>query len=84
MIKKKLFVGGLGDDMDSNKLLKVFSEYGEVEEAKVIRDRDSGESRGFGFVTMADAVGAVIAHDWGDGEEIGESTLNIEVARSRR
>ena len=49
---KKLFVGGLSWEMTDANLKKVFSAFGEITEAKVITDRDTGRSRGFGFVTF--------------------------------
>jgi RNA recognition motif-containing protein len=51
---KKLFVGSLSWDTNDTKLLQAFSRFGEITEAKVITDRDSGRSRGFGFVTFED------------------------------
>jgi cold-inducible RNA-binding protein len=50
---KKLFVGGLSWDTTDASLRKAFALYGEITEAKVISDRDTGRSRGFGFVTFA-------------------------------
>jgi len=49
----KLFVGGLSWDTDDRSLRTRFEEYGTVEDAIVIRDRDTGRSRGFGFVTFS-------------------------------
>ncbi len=49
---KKLFVGGLSWGMTDADLRKAFASYGEITEAKVITERDSGRSRGFGFVTF--------------------------------
>jgi len=49
---KKLFVGGLSGDTTDASLRKAFESHGEVREAKVITDRDTGRSRGFGFVTF--------------------------------
>ncbi|CAI2177405.1 8738_t:CDS:2 [Funneliformis geosporum] len=49
----KLFVGGLSWGTDDRSLRSRFEEYGTVEDAVVIRDRDTGRSRGFGFVTFA-------------------------------
>lgn len=49
----KLFVGGLPFDMDDQELQAVFADYGTVSSAKVIMDRDTGKSRGFGFVEFA-------------------------------
>ena len=50
---KKLFVGGLSWDTKDEGLRQAFASYGEITEAKVITDRDTGRSRGFGFVTFA-------------------------------
>jgi cold-inducible RNA-binding protein len=50
---KKLFVGGLSWDTTDATLQKAFALFGEITEAKVITDRDTGRSRGFGFVTFA-------------------------------
>ena len=49
---KKLFVGGLSRGTTDEDLRKAFASYGEITEAKVITDRESGRSRGFGFVTF--------------------------------
>ena len=51
----KVFVGGLSWDTNDEGLRNAFAGFGEVVEAKVITDRDTGRSRGFGFVTFADA-----------------------------
>ena len=50
---KKLFVGGLSWGMTDEGLKQAFAPYGDITEAKVITDRDTGRSRGFGFVTFA-------------------------------
>lgn len=51
-MRKKLFVGGLSWSTTDESLRRVFKEFGTVEEAKVVRKRDTGRSRGFGFVTF--------------------------------
>ena len=53
----RLYVGNLPWDVDNARLEQVFSEHGKVVDARVLFDRDSGRSRGFGFVTMADETG---------------------------
>lgn len=53
----RIYVGNLPWDVDNARLEQVFSEHGKVVEARVLYDRDSGRSRGFGFVTMADETG---------------------------
>ncbi|NP_001280087.1 cold-inducible RNA-binding protein B-like [Callorhinchus milii] len=50
--ERKLFVGGLNFNTEEQSLEEVFSEYGQVSEVRIIRDRDTGTSRGFGFVTF--------------------------------
>ena len=51
---KKLYVGNLSYSVDNGQLEDMFSQYGTVRSAEVIQDRDSGRSKGFGFVEMAD------------------------------
>lgn len=51
----KIYVGNLPYNMDESALQTLFSEYGEVVEAKIITDRETGRSKGFGFVTFNDA-----------------------------
>jgi heterogeneous nuclear ribonucleoprotein A1/A3 len=52
-MSRKLFVGGLSWSTDNDSLRGAFERYGQIEDAKVIFDRDSGRSKGFGFVTYA-------------------------------
>ncbi|MBI5508598.1 MAG: RNA-binding protein [Deltaproteobacteria bacterium] len=54
----KLFVGGLSFNTTDDGLREGFARFGEITEAKVITDRDTGRSRGFGFVTYTDAQSA--------------------------
>ncbi len=54
MILLKLYVGNLPWSIDDQKLNELFSQYGAVTSAMVIKDRETGRSRGFGFVEMAD------------------------------
>ncbi len=55
---KKLYVGNLPYSVTNDSLETMFAEFGEVRSAQVIQDRDTGRSKGFGFVEMADANGA--------------------------
>ena len=57
----KLYVGGLSWNTDDSGLKAAFEQYGEVTEAKVITDRESGRSRGFGFVTFTEEASASAA-----------------------
>ena len=83
-MSKKLFVGGLSWGTDDNGLRAAFEQYGEVLEAKVITDRDTGRSRGFGFVTFAESADADSAMDEMNGSELDGRTLNVNEARDRR
>jgi len=83
-MSKKLFVGGLSWDTDDHGLRTAFEQYGEVTEAKVISDRDTGRSRGFGFVTFADGGSADNAIEQMNGATLDGRTLNVNEAQDRR
>nr|KJB28117.1 hypothetical protein B456_005G028100 [Gossypium raimondii] len=65
---KKLFIGGLSYGTDDQSLREAFSGFGDVTEARVIADRDTGRSRGFGFVNFADDESASNALSAMDGQ----------------
>lgn len=79
----KLFVGGLSWDTDDRGLRTAFESFGTVVEAKVVTDRDTGRSRGFGFVTMADQGEARRAMDGMDGEMLDGRTIRVDQAQDR-
>ena len=79
----KLYVGSLSWNTDDSGLKAAFEQYGEVTEAKVITDRDSGRSRGFGFVTFADSESASAAIDGMNGTELDGRTLKVNEAQER-
>ena len=79
---KKLYVGNLPYSVDDSKLAEMFSEFGEVSSATVISDRDSGRSKGFGFVEMDDAA-ADAAMAAMDGKETDGRALKVNEARPR-
>lgn len=83
-MSKKLFVGGLAWATDDQGLREAFEEYGEVTDAKVITDRDTGRSRGFGFVTFADVASVDEAVEQMNGAQLDGRTLNVDVARDRQ
>ena len=83
-MSKKLFVGSLSWGTDDRGLREAFERFGEVVEAKVITDRDTGRSRGFGFVTFSDASAADTAIEEMDGAQLDGRTLNVNVAQDRR
>jgi len=79
----KLFVGNLTYDIDDAKLLEIFSSLPEVEvvEARVVMDRFSGKSRGFGFVTVATPEMAEKAIELTNNTEVGGRTIFVNIAR---
>ena len=80
---KKLFVGNLPFSTTSADLEAMFSEVGTCESASVITDRESGRSRGFGFVEMASNEEAAKAIAAINGREIGGRQLNVSEAKER-
>ena len=79
----RLYVGNLSFRTTSDELRELFSQAGEVENASVVEDRDTGRSRGFGFVEMATAEGAAAAIEQFNGKEFGGRTLTVNEARPR-
>lgn len=82
MQNNKLFVGSLPWSISSDKLQELFSQYGEITEAIVITDRDTGRSKGFGFITFAQEADAKKALEM-DGKEIEGRTIVVNVAKPR-
>ncbi|KAK9732526.1 hypothetical protein RND81_04G005200 [Saponaria officinalis] len=76
----RIYVGNLPWDMDNGRVEQLFSEHGKVLSARVVSDRETGRSRGFGFVTMAsetemnDAIAAL------DGQSLDGRAIRVNVA----
>jgi cold-inducible RNA-binding protein len=83
-MSNKLFVGGLSWGTDDDALRDAFAEFGDVVDAKVITDRETGRSRGFGFVTFASAAEAKAAISSMDGATLDGRTINVNEAQDRR
>jgi RNA recognition motif-containing protein len=79
---QKLFVGGLSYSTTSERLREVFARTGTVESATVVTDRDTGRSRGFGFVEMATEEDAEQAMSQLNGQEVDGRRLKVEKASS--
>jgi cold-inducible RNA-binding protein len=79
----KLYVGNLSFKTTSEDLQKMFEQAGEVESAKVIEDRETGRSRGFGFVEMADREGGENAIEQFHGKDYQGRALTVNEARPR-
>lgn len=80
---KKLYCGNLSYDVSSADLEKMFSEYGEVENAEVISDRDTGRSKGFGFVEMRTDAAAQAAIQGLNDSRQGGRPLTVNEAKPR-
>jgi RNA recognition motif-containing protein len=78
-----IYVGNLTFDTDSRRLEDLFAEHGPVTKAQVITDRDTGRSRGFGFVEMGSAEDAQKAISALDGKDVGGRQLTVNLAKER-
>lgn len=80
----RLFVGGLSWDTTAGELRKAFADVGDVVDAVIVMDRDTGDSRGFGFVTMADRKSASKAMRELGGSELDGRSIRIDMATDRQ
>lgn len=78
-----LFVGNLTFSTTSGELETLFAEYGTVQDAQVITDRDTGRSRGFGFVEMTSDEDAEKAISSLNGKDVDGRQLKVNVAKPR-
>ncbi|KAJ3675563.1 hypothetical protein LUZ60_004605 [Juncus effusus] len=83
MSTAKLFVGGLSYGTDEHALKEAFAPYGQVVEARVILDRESGRSRGFGFVTFTSNEEAGAALSAMDGKDLQGRMVRVDYATER-
>jgi cold-inducible RNA-binding protein len=79
----KLYVGNLSFQTSSEDLRDLFSQAGTVESATVVEDRDTGQSRGFGFVEMSSKEEGEAAIQQFNGKEFGGRNLNVNEAKPR-
>ena len=83
-MSKKLFVGSLSWDTNDESLRNAFAVHGEISEAVVVSDRDTGRSRGFGFVTFEDDEAADKAVAALNGTELDGRTIRVDVAQAKQ
>ena len=83
-MNKKLYVGNLPFSTTEDELRALFETHGGVESVNVITDRETGRSRGFGFVEMEDEGVAQKAMQALDGSDLGGRTLRVNEAQDRR
>jgi len=80
---KNIYVGNLSFQTTEQDLEAAFSAYGQVERAQLVKDRDTGKSRGFGFVEMTDDAGADRAIEALNGSQLDGRSLTVNEARPR-
>jgi len=83
-IPSRLFVGSLSHDTTTASLTKAFEEFGPVSDAVVVADRDTGRSKGFGFVTMADRKDAARVIQNMDGADLDGRQIVVRIAEERQ
>ena len=79
----KIYVGNLSFDATESEVEQLFGQHGEVQSVAIVTDRDTGRSRGFGFVEMTDDAQGQAAIDAIDGFELGGRSLKVNKARPR-
>ncbi|KAF3435706.1 hypothetical protein FNV43_RR22798 [Rhamnella rubrinervis] len=82
-IEYRCFVGGLAWATDSHSLEQAFSPYGEILESKIINDRETGRSRGFGFVTFSNEKAMRDAIEAMNGQNLDGRNITVNEAQSR-
>jgi RNA recognition motif-containing protein len=78
---KKLYIGNLSFNVDSNQLVDLFAQVGTVDSANVIMDRDTGRSKGFAFVEMSESSEAQAAIQKFNGAELAGRAMNVSEAK---
>ncbi|MGV7354877.1 RNA-binding protein, partial [Mycobacterium kansasii] len=82
-VEYRCFVGGLAWATDDNSLQTAFSQFGDVTESKIINDRETGRSRGFGFVTFANEQSMKDAIAQMNGQDLDGRNITVNEAQSR-
>ena len=80
---KNIFVGNLDFNTSEDELRQLFQAYGQVDRVSIMTDRDTGRSRGFGFVEMTNAEEGEKAIAALNGNQVGGRTLNVNEARPK-
>ena len=83
LMSMKLYVGNLSFDTSKNELQTLFAQTGTVESVSLIEDRETGRSRGFGFVEMSTKEEGAAAIQKFNGQELGGRTLKVNEAKQR-
>jgi RNA recognition motif-containing protein len=83
ILEVKLYVGNMNYDMNEEQLRTMFAEAGTVVTVDVIKDRDTGSSKGFAFITMGSQADAAKAISTFHGKEVGGRPLTVNTAKAR-
>jgi cold-inducible RNA-binding protein len=83
LMSTRIYVGNLPYSATSEQVAQLFATYGEVSEALVVTDRDTGRNKGFGFVTMADDNAARTAIEALRGAQMDDRAIRVDVAQPR-
>ena len=78
---KKIYVGNLPFTTTNESLSELFSPFGTVDSSKIVTDRDTGRSKGFGFIEMSDSAAADAAIEKLNGSDFGGRSLTVNEAR---
>jgi RNA recognition motif-containing protein len=80
---KNIYVGNLNFNVSEDELRQAFAAYGQVDNVTILKDRDTGQPRGFGFVEMANDEEAEKAINGMNGAQLGSRALNVNEARPK-
>lgn len=80
---KNIYVGNLDFNVSEDELRQAFSSYGQVDNVTILKDRDTGQPRGFGFVEMANDEEADKAINGMNGAQLGSRAINVNEARPK-
>lgn len=80
---KNIYVGNLDFKVSEDELRQAFAAYGQVDNVTILKDRDTGQPRGFGFVEMANDEEAEKAINGMNGAQLGSRALNVNEARPK-
>ena len=80
---KKLYIGNIGPNATNENLQALFSCFGKVKKAYIVNDKDTGKSKGFGFVEMAGVAAAQAAIDQLNGKDLDGRTIKVAEAKPR-
>lgn len=80
-MNKKLYIGNLSFNMDEQSLTNLFAQHGTVESARIVTDRETGRSRGFGFVEMQSDAEAATAIEKLNGTQQFQREMSVSIAK---